>query len=169
MDQWLLTHPKYAVDVASLMVILASSNLVIPTNLNTNRSKPVNNKESANFAALGNQKISGNNSAATSNTIKNLSKTTHHISPSTSNTVSTASTTTCSINETSSTKTTKLSNTTTAFSLDNSLQISVLHKNTGALMPIEKCPLLTNLSTWLDKNPDYNVHQNHALLVKVNK
>lgn len=181
LDQWLSSHQKYTVDVTTLMLILASSVSSTPTNLNANRSKSVSNKESAQSASLGNLKISNCNSA-NSKTLKNLTKTKPLASSNAALNVSSSrsSTEPCSSKSVSSTKsalqtssnytntpsTSKLSNT-PAFSLENALQIPVVHKNTGVLLSMEKWPLLANLSTWLDKNLDFNVQQNHASLVKV--
>ncbi|VDN23903.1 unnamed protein product, partial [Gongylonema pulchrum] len=45
--------------------------------------------------------------------------------------------------------------------------VAVFHRSTGALVPADKWPVLKNLSSWLDKHPDYNVHSTSASLALV--
>lgn len=184
LDHWLLTHPKYTVDVTTLMLILASSTSALPSNSNVNRLKT--NKEIAQFSTLNLSNTKSSSNTSNINTLKSSTKI-RSSSPSTSTTATSTSLTTTlrsaegssskvvsvtsssseMVNTTSSTKSNLVSNTAVAFSLENTLQTPVLNKNTGVLLPIDKWPLLANLATWLDKNPEFNVQQNHASFIKV--
>ncbi|KAL3998658.1 SNF2 N-terminal domain family protein [Acanthocheilonema viteae] len=155
LGQWLSAHPKYVLDIPS------SASSVVPPVSQVTSSKPAE-KNDVKCVSASSDKITSK---------KEISKETHSkemltIQTNSSSSKAIATALTLEPGEVPrSPSTTAASSSASAASLGIADQrVAVFQRASGTLVSADKWPLLKNLTSWLDKHPDCNVHSSSASL-----
>lgn len=141
LEQWLMTHPKYKVDLNSMFGLPA-------TTTSSSAATTASSTPSAKIAVATPAKTPAVTKASTTSTsvLSTPIASTSEVSPGSG----------LEPGEIPKPKVSAVDPT-----------IGVFHRLTGINMPTDKSPSLSTLAAWLDKNPDYNVQTSHGAIAKV--